>query len=425
MTITDSKPIQPRNFCSRKKFVIFCIVIVVLLVYFSSTSNLFQTVSLYRPNPDSEPVPHHYIGYKDLAPYPVDSSATPCEHKEWHTQRYNVLSNDTIIVLHIQKTGGSDFLRHLVTVQRDNEFLCNLPDYMILRIDKRMTLPKGKQRVSCPKLKSDPQSRQWLLSEKTLGWKCGVHPSLTEYKNCEHNLDVGEGSQFSQYRYLTILRNPILRFMSEFEHVSRGARWSMRKKCGGERVTDSDMPPCYPGYYDGKQWPALTLSDFLACESNWARNRQVMWLADLESVGCYDHNTENRDEKLLASAKCNLEKMSFFGLTEYQKETSVMFEKVFNVTFSAPLRQYNMTYLHTAPILRDIWKKNNLYDKIASANHLDMQLYEHALRLFARRAKAFGLDIDLQKVDKNVHAIRDFNINMTAKKFTKGIFDLT
>lgn len=424
MTNPDNKPVQPKKFCSRKKLLLLCIILVVVVVYLTS-SNLFRRITHYRPNPESEVVPHHYIGYKNLTPYPIHSSETPCEDKDWHSQRYDILNNDSIVIIHIQKTGGSDFLRHLVTVQRDDKYLCQLPDYMILRIEKRMSLPKGKQRVFCPKQKSDPDSRQWLLSAKTLGWKCGVHPSFTEYKNCEHNLDIGQGNQFSKYRYVTILRNPILRFLSEFEHVSRGAHWSSRKKCKGKKVTDSDMPPCYPGFYDGKKWPSLTLTDFLACESNWARNRQVMWLADLETVGCFDPNIENRDERLLASAKCNLEKMSFFGLTEYQDETTFMFEKVFNVTFSSPPEQYNMTYLHTAPILKDIWRRNDLYNKIVSANHLDMKLYEHALRLFARRAKAFGLTMDLQKVDKNVHAIHNFDINMTAQKFTKGIFDLT
>ena len=421
MNTDNDKPLKPKNFCSRKKLFVFCIVTLI---------TLFASTSLFLSHPrthtgKNEALPHHYIGFKDLTPYPTDSSLTPCEDKDRNKRTYDLLGNDTLIVIHIQKTGGSDFLRHVVTVRKNGTILCDLPEYILLRVQKRLSLPKGKQRIFCPKRKSDANTTQWLLSEKTVGWKCGVHPTFSEYHNCIQDLDVGEGSEYSQYQFMTILRHPVLRFLSEFEHVSRGAHWSARKKCGGKKVTDSEMPPCYPRFYEGESWPKLTLNDYLACKSNWAKNRQVMWLAELETAGCYNPNFENRDALLLASAKCNLEKLSFFGLTEYQKETAFMFEKVFNVTFSVPPEQYDMTFLHSAPILRDIWKESDLYERIVAVNDLDMQLYEHALRLFARRAKTFGLNTDIQKVDESVREIHNFNINMTAKKFTKGIFDIS
>ena len=418
---------QPRRFCTRCRVISLCVISLTILVCViaSNRSNYTlpavvkgQSLKIIYPSQFfTEPMPHHFIGDEHLAPF---STSPPCEDPDHPT--YDFLGNDTLIPIHIQKTGGSDFLRHLVTIKKGDRYLCQLPNKVMTRIKKRQKLPKGKQRIACPRNSSDPQSTQWLLAEKTLGWKCGVHPTYTEYKKCVRNLDIGTNSEHSQYRFMAILRHPVLRYLSEYEHVVRGAHWPSKKKCGGRRVGEDEMPPCYPGFYDGLNWTNVTLTEFMSCKSNWANNRQVMWLADLESAGCFDPNFKDRDQILLSSAKCNLDNLTFFGLTEYQNETFFMFEKLFNVTFSSPPVQYDIANLHSSPMLQDIWRRTDLYDKIASINHLDMKLYEHALRLFARRAEAFGMKIDLQEVDREVRSITD--VNMSSKKFLKGNFDI-
>lgn len=418
------QPTKRTIVCSKSKLSVFLAVLGIFVLLLLSTriipaQQFPERSTQFIP----EQLPDHYIGRKDLLPYSRDSKATPCENASKGIP-YNLLGNDTLVVIHIQKTGGSDFLRHLVTVKKDGRYMCKLPNDILSKVERNVNLPKGKHQIQCHRDPADPKSTQWLLSEKTKGWACGVHPTLSTYKSCVDTINTGTGSEYSQYRYMVILRHPVLRYLSEYEHVVRGAHWPAKINCNGKRVNKTDMPPCYPGFYEGKIWPDLTFTDYIACKSNWANNRQVMWLADLNKAGCFNASFDNRDEILLATAKCNLEKMAFFGLTEYQKETSFMFEKVFDVTFSVPLQQYNMTYLHTAPILQEIWRRTDLYDKIAAVNHLDMQLYEHALRLFARRAKAFGLNLDLQKVNSSVRLIRNFNIKMTAKKFSKGNFEL-
>lgn len=436
----------PKCFCSKSRVVMIVSILVVTLIYVVSSNVLnFKPKSDPPPRNPKSPlpvssnnnpslytyvnttIPHHYIGHEHLAAFSLDDyRSTPCERTP-NKHRYDFHGNDSLVVIHIQKTGGSDFLRHVITVKKDNEYLCVLPDDILQRIEKRKALPKGrKEKVSCPRDPSTPKrhSAQWLISEKTMGWKCGVHPTLTEYEKCLPDIDRGNGDQRIQHHYMTFLRHPVLRYLSEFEHVARGAHWSARKLCGGKKVTDAEMPPCYPGFYDGDVWKDLTLTKFMECESNWAINRQVLGLADLTSVGCYNQSHENRTSKLLESAKCNLEKFAFFGLTEYHNESCKLFESVFNATFTVPLDQRDLSNLHSAPILQSIWKRTYLYDKIARINSLDMQLYEHALKLFARRVKAIGLSIDLQKVDHDIREIQIEKINLNSMKFQDANFDL-
>lgn len=40
---------------------------------------------------------------------------------------------------------------------------------------------------------------------------------------------------------------------------------------------------------------------------------------------------EERDATMLASAKANLERMAFFGLTEFQENSQYIFEETFNL----------------------------------------------------------------------------------------------
>lgn len=70
-------------------------------------------------------------------------------------------------------------------------------------------------------------------------------------------------------------------------------------------------------------------------------------LADLELVGCYNTSympsLEERQRVLLASAKRNLVSMAWFGLTERQRESQLVFERTFNLRFLAPFEQHNAT----------------------------------------------------------------------------------
>ena len=184
--------------------------------------------------------------------------------------------NDTLVMIHIQKTGGTKFLDRLVNVTRNGKYLCE-------KVHRKHYFKVN----FCPRDPLLPNREQWLISERTIVWTCGVHASYTEFQSCFPNLSP----KFNTNRILhygVFLRHPVLRYISEYLHVGLGGTLLSMHICRGRPVSLLEMPPCYPSYYDNKPWPNLTMSSFISCESNWANNRQTMKLANLEAVGCFD-----------------------------------------------------------------------------------------------------------------------------------------
>uniref|UniRef100_H3BCS9 Heparan-sulfate 6-O-sulfotransferase n=2 Tax=Latimeria chalumnae TaxID=7897 RepID=H3BCS9_LATCH len=181
------------------------------------------------------------------------------------------------------------------------------------------------------------------------------------------------------FYYITMLRDPVSRYLSEWKHVQRGATWKASlHMCDGRSPTQDELPTCYTG----DDWSGVTLQEFMDCTYNLANNRQVRMLADLSLVGCYNltfMNESERNEILLRSAKNNLKNMAFFGLTEFQRKTQYLFERTFNLKFISPFTQFNSTRASNVDIDEQV---RNLIEEL---NFLDMQLYDYAKDLFLQR----------------------------------------
>lgn len=120
----------------------------------------------------------------------------------------------------------------------------------------------------------------------------------------------------------------------------------------------------------------------MGCSSNLANNRQTRMLADLSLVGCYNLSSMSEDrraELLLSSAKRNLRRMAFFGLTEFQRKTQFLFERTFGLHFIAAFTQINGTRAAGVTVGMSTRRR------IEELNALDMQLYEYARELFLHR----------------------------------------
>lgn len=335
---------------------------------------------------------------------------------------------DALVFIHIPKTGGSAFLRHLVTLEAEDGPLCT----------DTISRPGKKERVLCPKHRGERHdatlndSNPWLISEKTLGWYCGLHPFYSEYKSCislesKREISIRKFDPTARFHFSTMLRHPVLRYISEYLHVQRGATFSYRHTCNEQKVTDKEMPPCYPGFYDRDIWANVTLSKFLSCESNWANNRQTLSVADLQVVSCFNKKIlprEVRERTLLQSAKKNLRKFAFFGITEYLVESSILFENTFKFKFRGMLNQKPASSLHSAPMLNTLWNSASIYDEIAKVNHLDMQLYEYAMQLFTSRLKAVGIEIDPSRISDEIQQLPASRNAFSEKRFLKLNFDL-
>nr|XP_021153095.1 heparan-sulfate 6-O-sulfotransferase 1 isoform X4 [Columba livia] len=185
--------------------------------------------------------------------------------------------------------------------------------------------------------------------------------------------------QARKFYYITLLRDPVSRYLSEWRHVQRGATWKTSlHMCDGRTPTPEELPSCY----EGTDWSGCTLQEFMDCPYNLANNRQVRMLADLSLVGCYNMSfiPENkRAQILLESAKKNLKDMAFFGLTEFQRKTQYLFERTFNLKFIRPFMQYNSTRAGGVEV------DNDTIRRIEELNDLDMQLYDYAKDLFQQR----------------------------------------
>ena len=181
-----------------------------------------------------------------------------------------------------------------------------------------------------------------------------------------------------RYHYITILRDPIKRYLSEWKHVRRGATWkTARLVCNGK---PANLPFCYTG----EDWTGVELTEFMDCKYNLARNRQARMLSNLTLVNCYNESTidsDKRDEIILQSAKDNLLSMDYFGLTEFQKYSQQLFEYTFGLEFIEPFAQLSVTHSDKAKLT------DEETDRVLKLNLLDIKLYQFAKDLFLQRVK--------------------------------------
>ena len=129
------------------------------------------------------------------------------------------------------------------------------------------------------------------------------------------------------------------------------------------------------------------MDEFMNCTFNLANNRQTRMLADLNLIGCYNSTLEpaERDKIMLASAKANLARMAYFGLTEQQTMSQYIFEETFRLEFLVPFEQYNATL--SALTLSEL--PSSQLEHIRQLNHLDVELYNYAHQLLEQRYERF------------------------------------
>lgn len=288
------------------------------------------------------------------------------------TYNFTNSKTDVIVFLHIQKTGGTTFGRHLVQ---------NL----------NMTSPcqcKRSPSLRCF-CKRPVSNKIWLFSRYSQGWPCGLHADWTELQACVPGYIKKRNGivKDQRYLYVTFLREPISRVLSEFRCYQRGTTWAASlHKCKGRKPTNDELPPCYTG----ETWEDVTMDEFIGCKSNLAFNRQVRMTADLTRVNCYNQTgfaRKKRDKSILKSAMRNLQSMAYFGLVEYQQESQYLFEKTFDMKFNKPFKQKDQVETRAADVMTDIEQKH--LDQIKKLNSNDLRFYRFAKELFFYRLKYF------------------------------------
>lgn len=307
-----------------------------------------------------------------------------------HVHKFDMGGNDIMVFLHIQKTGGTKFGIQLVS-NLDIERPC------------QSSRPKRSQNLETEFTKSKVNKRKrvwhcfrpgssniWLFSRHHLGWPCGLHADWTEHKECVPrymNKREGRNNQ-RKFFYVTIVREPVSRFLSEFNFVVKNnSTWSGAfLRCNGRSPTKKELPPCFVG----KNLTDITIDEFTGCPWNLAINRQTRMLADLRLVNCYNTKSMSvlkRRKVMLQSAMKNLQKMTYFALMEYQEESQYLFEKTFGLKFFTPFIQLTENETRGGKLLPEL--NNSALDQIRVLNSLDVELYSFAKNLFFERVTYF------------------------------------
>ncbi|NWH69820.1 H6S3B sulfotransferase, partial [Piaya cayana] len=81
--------------------------------------------------------------------------------------RFDMRGRDVIVFLHIQKTGGTTFGRHLVRN---------------IRLEQPCACRAGQKKCACHRPGGDKDT--WLFSRFSTGWSCGLHADWTELTSC-------------------------------------------------------------------------------------------------------------------------------------------------------------------------------------------------------------------------------------------------
>ena len=108
---------------------------------------------------------HHAPASYHLADGSTDPQTTFDDAALSRDYPFDPEGNDVIVFLHMQKTGGSTFGRHLVK---------NLDAKPPCRCHR------GRKRCDC----FNKHKHWWLFSRYSLGWPCGLHADWTELKTC-------------------------------------------------------------------------------------------------------------------------------------------------------------------------------------------------------------------------------------------------
>jgi len=304
-----------------------------------------------------------------------------CKAKE----RFNITDTSHVMVfMHIQKTGGTTFNRHLINNIENRQ--CKLTGSLERKNKRRRDSDLKYFQSNCKRANTEST---WLFSRYSVGWPCGIHADWTALHDCARSKMARlEGNRQRKYFYVTFLRDPVQRFLSEWQHVQRNATWKRHKEYGYRQMKCNHIVHQLPSCYDTQYWTKVPFDDFINCQRNLAFNRQTRMLADLKKISCYDHLKENFrniqqphqiGQSMLESAKHNLKELAFFGLVERQADSQNLFETKFNVKFMVDFEQKRKTVASNTLITPEQTRLIEEY------NSLDMELYRYATELFNHR----------------------------------------
>lgn len=311
---------------------------------------------------------------------------------------------ETFVHVHMQKTGGSQFSRLLLSL--DVPFPCRHLSGRLFEPNFKVFGPgsfRCRGKSAGKRLEDD-----FLLSRYSIGWPCGVHASFHRLVQC-----VPQKLKRRKLLYISNLRHPVERVVSEYFHGIEGwadnlhgdtKHWPLPVDffCNGTKrdgfpggcngmqagfglfpLNQEEMSRnrAEPERSSGMQGRRISLFDYLLCPATYKNNRQTKMLALNQS--CVPVNGSLNREELVRSAIGALIALDFFGIAERMRESQLLFEFTFGVRFkvkaSASKKTPYRQYLHPAQVRM-----------IEQLEDMDMAVYNAAKHIFQRRLAECG-----------------------------------
>jgi hypothetical protein len=213
----------------RKKTVIFVYLAVIFLFITIQSSTFFLLKSM-----SDEPLAKHLE-----LPKLYESISTSSFKKPGDVVKKNINFDPEkkwLVFFHMQKTSGTNFDQEMVShlqikVGEAGDFIWKraCSTIKVKRLVKQKL--KNKDRIvlsteyECKRMNTNTS---WILSwhETNWNWQCGLHPALSDLKSCIYKKFHSPGVTKSDFYFLSMLREPISRFISEWRHVrKRGSVW--------------------------------------------------------------------------------------------------------------------------------------------------------------------------------------------------------
>ena len=419
---------------------------------------------------------------------------------------YNVIQNhvpvqfafdparDHVVVLHIQKTGGSDlgttFLALKSSLGCTHWSNRSAADFIADELKRDPASQEWTQpgAFNCPasndaqKDWNQPESlssvrSQWLIARATVGWPCGKHPSVARLVSCitgwmaesplvahPESEEWRKTSHFESAKHLahlsthsrvtagaknifivTILRDPVTRYVSEFLHTTSG--WSRRNDGLDDAMLHDDRALIASDFYcNGTAIPRLpSCRDWAAQRTS--KNRESLitrgkLLADLgmtdrsatiqhrkqefeknhadgeindvlknqmfqdsftldEFIDCPYNTASNRQTRMLSFQPCadsgteidevsdviiafqTINALPYFAFEEYPVQSAELLEWTFGIKIDPIIRNEQPHESVTPIALAQL--SDDVKDRIKKINQLDVLLYEHAAKVFKTR----------------------------------------
>ncbi|EOD33412.1 hypothetical protein EMIHUDRAFT_455818 [Emiliania huxleyi CCMP1516] len=305
---------------------------------------------------------------------------------------------DSLVFLHIAKCGGTSFNGRLTSLRRGDGDGCACA--------RDASRPMHNGRGLAASVAS--LGTAWLceaVSRQRLGplsnWG-GVHSPLRVVQS--HVMFAarlaGERSKAAGLRYVTMLREPLARFLSEFYENYNGWEWQfgtpprVRHPCSEllaareAAIAARGIDRVSKGQYDS------LFDAWISCPKNMAADRQSRALTHAGANRRKGFQLRRQfcggGERVGESRWHTLLQFSFFGLNEARCATEKLFEAQFGLRFANDAAGRGSGKHKVAKLTFEELSESQR-ERVAALNANDLLLYDEAVAVFRERLRWFGI----------------------------------